>query len=133
MLFVTVKRIERSSAELAGDILHDGRELVRLEIELARREVRELLVRNAVAVALLLVAAVLVFLAVFVAVPVFLVQLWSNHVLGAAIWIGAYVVLALVLGLVGYLRLRLEAPPRTLASLKETREWVLRQISSSDG
>jgi cytochrome c biogenesis protein CcdA len=132
MLFLTVKRTDRSSTELAGDILHDGRELVRLEIELAKREVRELLVRNAVAVSLLAFAVLLLLIAILVAVPVLLVQLWSDHVLGAVIWIGAYVVLALLLGLVGRLLLRLEAPPRTLSSLKETREWVLRQISSSD-
>lgn len=132
ILHVTVKRTERSSAELAGDILHDGQELVRLEIELAKQEARELLVRNGVAVGLLVLAALFLVVAIFVAVPVFLIQLWWNHVLGAAIWIGVYILLALLLGLVGYLLLRLEAPPRTIASLKETREWALRQLTSND-
>ncbi len=132
MLFLTVKRTERSSRELAGEILHDAQELVRLEVALAKQEVRELLVRNGVAAGLLAFAALFLVLAVFVAVPVLIIQMSSDHVLAAAIWVGVYVLLALLLGLVGYVLLRLEAPPRTIASLKETREWALRQLSSND-
>ena len=132
MLFLTVKRTERSSRELAGDILHDAQELVRLEVALAKQEVRELLVRNGVAAGLLAFAALFLVLAVFVAVPVLIIQMSSDHVLAAAIWVGVYVLLALLLGLVGYVLLRLEAPPRTIASLNETREWALRQLSSND-
>lgn len=134
MLFLTVNSDERptaSSANLTHDIIQDAQELVRLNVELAKQEVRELARRNGIALGLLAFAALLLILALLVALPAFLVLLWSNHVLGAAIWLGTYVILGLALGLAGRLALRLRAPQRTLASLQETRNWALRQIKSN--
>jgi uncharacterized membrane protein YqjE len=129
---VTVNGTNRSSAELAHDIVHEAHELVRLEVQLAVRELKELLVRNAIAVGLLALGGLLLGMGVLVALPVLLVLLWPNHVLGAAIWLGACVLLGAALLLAGRLALRLEPPRRTLASLQETRQWVLRQIRSND-
>jgi uncharacterized membrane protein YqjE len=129
--FLTVNRAERSSAELAQDIVHDANALVRLELELATQELKELAIRNGIAVGLIATAALLLALAVLVVLPVLLVLLWDQHVLGAAIWLGAYVVLGAALLLAGRLALRLQPPRRTLASLEETKRWALRQIRSS--
>src|ERR1700730_15420128 len=129
--FVTVSRAERSSADLARDIVLEAQALVRLEGDLAKRELRELLIRNAIAIGMLVVGSVLALLALLVAVPVFLVLLWDRHVLGAAIWIGAYVIVGVGLVVGGRWTLRLEAPRRPLASLEETKEWALRQIRSN--
>jgi uncharacterized membrane protein len=129
--FLTVNRAERSSAELAQDIIHDANHLVRLEVDLAKQELKELAIRNGIAVGMLAFAGLLLALAVLVALPAFLVLLWDQHVLGAAIWLGVYVVLGGALLLAGRLALRLQPPRRTLASLEETKRWALRQIRSS--
>lgn len=131
MLFVTMDGPEQSSADLARGIVDEARELVRLEVRLAKQELRELVIRNGIAIGLLAFGALLLMLAVLVALPTFLVLLWWNHVVGAAIWLGAYVVLAAALLLAGRLALRLRPPTRTLASLEETKRWALRQIRSN--
>ena len=135
MLFLTVNGGERpsaSSAHLAQDVVHDAQELVRLNIQLARQEVRELLLRNGIAIGLLAFGALFLALAILVALPAFLVVLWSDHLTGAAIWLGGYAVIGTLLALVGKLRLRIQPPQRTLTSLEETRDWALRQIRSND-
>jgi hypothetical protein len=131
MLFMTVNRGERSSVELAQDIAHDARELVRLEMQLAWQELKELGLRNLIAIGLLGAGGLLVALALLVALPVFLVLLWWNHVAGAAIWLGAYALLGVLLLVAGRLALRLQPPRRTLTSLEETKTWALRQIKSN--
>jgi uncharacterized membrane protein YqjE len=129
---VTVNRAEQSSAELAQEIVHEGQRLVRLELDLAKQELRELAYRNGIAVGLLAFGGVLMVLALLVALPVLLlVVLWDNHVLGALIWFGGYLLAGAVLALVGRLVLRIEPPRRTLTSLEETKEWALRQIRSN--
>jgi len=127
-----VSRAERSSVELAQDIVHEAHDLIQLEIQLARQEVEELARRNGIAAALLTFGGLLVVLALLVALPVLVVLSVDNHVLAAAIWLAIYVVVGAVLLLVGRLLLRLELPPRTIASLEETKAWVLRQIRSHD-
>lgn len=132
ILFLTVHRGDRSTAELAQDIVHEANALVRLEIDLAKQELRELAIRNGVAAGLLAFGALLLMLALLVALPVFLIMLWGQYLLGAAIWLATYVVLGAILVLAGRLTLRLEPPRRTLASLEETKQWALRQIKSND-
>jgi hypothetical protein len=122
---------DTSAAELAQDIFHEAQHLVRLEVDLAKQELRELAIRNGIAIGLLAFGALLLMLALLVALPVFLVLLWDRHVLGAAIWIGVYVVLGAGLAIAGRLGLELGPPRRTLASLEETKEWALRQIRSN--
>ena len=119
-------------ADLAQGIVAEARELVHLEVELAKQELRELAIRNGIAIGLLASGAFLLVLGIFVALPVFLVLLWWNHVAGAAIYLGACILVGAVLLLAGRLALRLHAPKRTISSLEETKEWALRQIRSSD-
>ena len=132
--FLTVKgkKYEESSAELAHDIVASAQQLVQLEINLAKQEVKELAIRNGVAAGLLAGAGLFALLALLVALPVLLVVLIPNHVIAAAVWLALYIVLAAVLALVGRARLQLQPPRRTIQSLKETRSWALRQISSND-
>jgi hypothetical protein len=120
-----------SSTELAAGLVGDAQRLVQLEIALAKQEVKELAIRNGVAVGLMAVAALLAILAIFIAIPVLLLFLISNHVLAAALWIVIYVLGAIALGLGGKFLLRIAPPRKTLASLEETKEWVVHQINSS--
>jgi hypothetical protein len=132
-LIVKVNGAEPSSAELVAGIAEDARELVRLEMALAQQEAREFFsIRSGLAIVLFGLAGLLLVLALFVALPVLLIVWRGDYVLGALIWFGGYLLLALICVCVGYLLLRrLEIPPRTLTSLKETRKWALRLISSN--
>jgi len=49
----------------------------------------------------------------------------------AAIWVGAYLVIGLVMVFAGRARLQLKLPPRTVESLKESKEWALRRVRSN--
>ncbi len=120
-----------STAELAQDVVQEAQELVRLNVQLGKQELRELAVRNGMAVGFLVFGALLLMLALLVALPVFLVLLWDNHLAGAAIWLGAYALVGASLALAGRLLLRLTPPQKTLASLEETKNWLLRQIKSN--
>ena len=110
-----------STGELASGIVEDAQRLVRLEIELAKAELKEMALRNAVAFGLLMVTAALVFVAVLVAVPVTLVLL-GGHWWWGLVWIGAYLLIGIVLALIGKNLLKLK-PQRTLDSVQETKEW----------
>ena len=120
-----------STAELAHDIVESAQQLVRLEISLAKQEVKELAITNGIAAASFAVAAVFLALGVLVALPVLIVAIVANHVLAALIWLVLYLVLAAGLGLFGKSRLRIQPPQRTITSLKETKSWALRQLSTN--
>ena len=119
------------SGELAAEVVQDVSRLASLEIALAKQELKDLLVRNAVAVALLAAAGLLFILAILVAVPVAIVLLSGAGWVAAAIWAGAYLVLGVVLALLGRARLRIALPQRTIASLKETKTWALQRLRST--
>src|SRR4030088_40131 len=131
-LTVQAKKYDESSAQLASDIVESAQQLVRLEIALAKQEVKELAIRNGIAFGALAVAGLFALLALLVALPVLLVVWIDNHTPGPHIWLSLYVVLALGLALFGRFRMQLQPPQRTIRSLKETREWALRQISLND-
>jgi hypothetical protein len=119
------------SGELAAEVVQDVSRLVSLEIALAKQELRELLIRNAVAVAFLAAAGLLCILAILVAVPVAIVLLVGVGWVAAAIWAGAYIAIGILLALVGRARLRIALPQRTIASLKETKSWALQRLRST--
>lgn len=128
--FLTVNRGEPSSAELAQELVHEAQDLVRLQAELVKQELRELARRNGIAVGLLSLGALLLMLAVLVALPVLLVLLSSNHVLAAVVWLAVDLLLGGALLTVGRLLLRLEPPRRSLRTFEETRRWAVHQIRS---
>lgn len=117
-----------STGELASGIVEDAQRLVRLEIQLAKTELKEMALRNAVAFAMLLGTATLVFVALLVAVPVTLVLL-GGHWWWGLVWIGAYLLIGIVLALIGVRMLKLK-PQRTLDSMQETKEWFSDLTSS---
>jgi Putative Actinobacterial Holin-X, holin superfamily III len=118
-----------SAVGLATGLVDDAQRIAELHVELAKQELKELAIRNAIAVGLLAVAGGLVLVAVFVMVPVVVVTWRPDHLRWALIFLVGYLGAGIALAVAGRLLLRIEPPRRTLETLKETREWVLRQIS----
>lgn len=125
------RKYDDSTSELAADIVESAQQLVRLEVALAKQEVKELAVQNGIAIGMLAGAGLFAMLALLVALPVLIVVLVPAHWIAALAWLVLYVVAAAVLGLVGKSRLAIHAPERTITSLKETKAWVLHQLSTS--
>jgi uncharacterized membrane protein YqjE len=119
------------SGDLAAEIIHDAQRLVSLELALAKQELKDLALRNAVAAGLVVFGGLLVILGVLVAAPSLVVILVPWHWQAAVAWIILYVLLGIALALVGKARFALKLPKRTLASLKENKEWALRQMKST--
>lgn len=123
-----------SSAEIAAGLVEQAERLARLEVELAKQEVKELAIRNGVAAGLLAGAGLLAMLAVFVGGPIAVVlaidDTWHNGWIAAVVWIVCYLVIGVVLALIGRGMLRFRPPEKTIASLKETRNWALQQMRS---
>jgi cytochrome c biogenesis protein CcdA len=120
-----------SARGLLASVIVDAQRLVALEVALARQELKELAVRNAVAVGVMAFGGLLAVLGILVALPVMVVELVPWHWQAAAAWAAAYVVIGLGLIVAGKARLRLELPPRTVESLKENKEWALRHVRSN--
>jgi hypothetical protein len=120
-----------SARGLATGLVNDAQLLAQLQLELAKQELKELAIRNGIAVGMMAAAGWLVLLAVFVMVPLVVVTWRPDHLRWALIFLGSYLGAGVVLAFAGRLLLRLEPPRRTLETLKETKEWVLRQISSN--
>jgi putative superfamily III holin-X len=124
-------KYDDSTADLAHDIVASAQQLVHLEIALAKQELKELAVTNAVAAGAFAGAALLGLLALLVVLPVLIVVLVPAHWIAALVWLVLYLGLAGGLALFGRSRLRIEAPQRTITTLKETKSWALRQLNTS--
>ena len=118
------------TAELAAGIVEQAEELVRLEIALAKAELKELALTNAIAAAALAGAGLIVILTLLVAVPVLIVVAVEPQWLAALVWIVVYLLLATGLALFGRSKLHIAIPERTVNTLKETKDWALRQMRS---
>ncbi|MGH7764998.1 MAG: phage holin family protein [Candidatus Dormibacteraceae bacterium] len=112
-------------------MMQDAHRLVSLEIALARQEVKDLVVANAIAVGMMAAGGLLVILAMMVAVPTLVVILVPWHWQAATAWIALYTVLGLAFALSGKSRLQIQLPAKTIASLKENKEWALRRMRST--
>src|ERR1700730_2875296 len=112
------------SGQLAAEVVQDVHRLVNLQIALAKQELKELAIRNAIAAACIAAAGLFAMLAVLVAVPVAVVLLVPWHWEAAAVWAVLYVLLAAGLALYGKARLQITLPQKTVASLKETKTWA---------
>ena len=124
------------SGDLAAEVVQDVSRLVNLEIALAKQELKELAIRDGIAVALLAFGGLLCILALLVAVPVAVVLLiafgWTAvAVIAAAVWAAVYLVVGIALLVVGKARLRIGLPSRTIASIKETKTWALHRLRST--
>ena len=124
------------SGDLAAEVVQDVSRLVNLEIALARQEMKELAIRNGIAIGLIVFGGLLCMLALLVAVPVAVVLLiafgWTAvAVIAAAVWAAIYLLIGIGLLLVGRARLRIGLPSRTIASIKETKTWALHRLRST--
>jgi len=119
------------SGELAAEVVQDVNRLVGLEIALAKQELKELAIRNGIAAACIAAGGLFAVLALLVAVPVAVVMLVPWHWEAAAVWAVVYALLAVGLALYGRARLRITLPPKTVASLKETKTWALQRMRST--
>ena len=119
------------SRELAAEVVQDVNRLVGLEITLAKQELKELAIRNAIAVACIAAGGLFAVLALLVAVPVTIVVLVPWHWQAAAAWAVVYALLTPALVFYGKARLQITLPPRTIASLKETKTWALQRMRST--
>jgi len=120
-----------NSRGLIASVVADAQRLVALEVALAKQELKEMAAGNAIAVGLMAFGALLLVLAVLVALPTVVVWLVPWHWEAAAVWVGVYLVIGIVLVLVGKSRLQVRLPRRTLESLKENRRWALRRVKSN--
>jgi len=116
---------------LAAEVVQDLNRLVSLEVALAKQELKELAITNAIAVACFAAAGILVLLALLVAVPVIVVVLVPWHWEAAVVWAVAYVLIAAALALYGRTRMNVTLPQKTINSLKETKEWALKRMRST--
>ena len=98
---------------------------------MAKQELKDLAMANAVAAGLVAGGGLLLLLGVLVAIPTLVVVLVPWHWQAAAAWVVLYGLLGAGLVLYGKTRFRVELPPKTLASLKESKEWALRRMKST--
>ena len=119
------------SGDLAAEVVQDLNRLVSLEVALAKQELKELAITNAIAAACFAAAAILALLALLVAVPVIVVVLVPWHWEAAVVWAVVYVLIAAVLALYGRARMKVTLPQKTINSLKEAKEWALQRMRST--
>jgi hypothetical protein len=120
------------AGDLVSEVVRDAQRLVSLEIELAKQELKELATAYAITLAMAGAGALLLIIAFLVAVPSLVVNLVPWHWQAAAVWAGAYAVIGAALLLVARSRFQVRLPKRTLASLKESKEWALRRVRSNN-
>ena len=119
------------SGDLAAEVVQDVQRLVILEIALAKQELKELAITNAIAIVCFAAAGPMAVLALLVAVPVIVVMVVPWHWEAAVVWAVAYALVAAVLALYGRARLHIGLPEKTIASLKETKTWALQRMRST--
>ena len=89
------------------------------------------MVANAIAAGMVASGGVLTMLCVLVAVPFLVVTLVPWKWQAAVAWVILYALLGIGLLLLGKRRFEVRLPAKTLASLKENKEWALRQMKST--
>jgi len=86
---------------------------------------------NAIATGMVVSGGLLVVLCLLVALPSLVVILVPWHWQAAAAWVALYALVGVGLVIVGKSRFALKLPVKTLESLKENKEWALRQMKST--
>ena len=114
---------QESTPDLAAGIVDEAEKLVRLEIELAKQELKEMAITNAIAAGSFAVAALLALLALLVGIPVMIVVAVERGKRAALIAAGVGAGIAVV-AVGAFLVYRMTRPP-------STRERVERVIPSS--
>ena len=114
-------------AESISELASDSAQLVRLEIDLLKQELFDLVKRNAIAVGLLMGAFILAHLA-FIFALVWVIVFVPEHAWTAAGIAIAFLLLAVGVGLLGKARLKFTGPEATIQTIKDDVEWVKQQI-----
>lgn len=127
---------QESLADLGRQLADDAARLVKLEIELAKAELREKLRRAVIGIALVAVAAVLAFIALIFALATIpegaLSHVFDGSWPGWLITGGFFLLVAILLGWRGARRLlSLRETPQTVTSIKENVEWAKRLTKRS--
>jgi hypothetical protein len=84
-------RPDSKSSDLAAAVIDDAQRLVSLEIALAKQEIKDLVMANAVAAGLVAAGGLLLLLGVLVAIPSLVVVLVPWHWEAALAWVVLYV------------------------------------------
>ena len=121
----------RGLIDLARLAVEDTVRLVQQEIQLAKIELKEMLLSNVKAAVFLGVAAFCGLL-FFIMLLVTIALIIPAHALVAGIEMVLFLVLAVILGLVGKSMLKIGPPPKTMTTLKEDAEWA-KQVLKRNG
>ena len=111
---------------LLGRLRENVRTYIRKQLELPRQEIAEIVRANMVAakwfgIAFAFAVAFLIsFVVLIIALVALVLPLWGSALVVAALMAGG----AAVTGYVGYKRLELRGPTRTINSVKETIQWA---------
>jgi uncharacterized membrane protein YqjE len=124
--------IAASLAELTAD----AQRLVKLELELAKQEILELVKRNGIALGMLAGAALcglfllytLVVLIVFAILSLFFHRGMGHDAIALLVVLVIWGIAAAVLGLMGKSRLEFKMPEATIQTIKDDVEWAKAQI-----
>ncbi len=111
---------------LAGRVRSNLRALIRKQLELPKQEIAEIIRANLAAAKFFAIAAIfgLLVLIALVVLIVALIAILLPWWLSALIVLLICGVLAGIFGYVGYKRLELHGPTRSITSLKETVQWA---------
>jgi uncharacterized membrane protein YqjE len=116
--------------DLARTAVEDTVRLVRLEIQLARLELREMITANLRAALMLALAGAALLLALIMFL-VWIALALPDHALAALLELAALVLLGVILGAIGAISLRRNIRslksgplPKTMSTLKEDAEWA---------
>ena len=115
-----------SYRSLLGDIREKVRVYVAKQLLLPRQEITEIIRANLRAAMWLGVALIFffLFLVAFVVLVIGLIAIWLPLWAAALIAMGIFLVLGAIIGIVGYRKLELRGPERSIRSFKETMTWV---------
>lgn len=120
---------------IGRSLVGEVRTLVRQEIELAKQEMIGKIVRDLKAAALLIVAGVVLSLALFVFIFMLISDLfsyWTGHLwLGLLITWAIYTVVFGIIAYIGFKRLVVPKPERTIETLREDVAWAKQQLKRS--
>src|SRR4051812_7181170 len=127
---------ERSTAELAGDLVHQMTDLVHHEMELARAEMTEKAKRAGIGAGMFGASGVLAVFgfACLTTCAIAALQLVMPVWLAAMVVGVAYLIVAGIAALVGRGELRSATPPlpeTAIASSKEDVQWLTQQVESA--
>jgi hypothetical protein len=120
-----------SLVELGRQLMDEARGLIRKEIELAKVEVLALVKTNAIAIGLFAGAAILLLVALIMLQVAFILTFpFGTQFIVAWCLFGFWIVAIAILALIGRSKLKIQAPEKTVETIKGDIEWAKGQIHS---